>query len=137
MKSVTELFAQESGHGIPEGLADRVLAHIIATQNADARLKRLVWGSISAISFVLFATSTVYAINAYSGSSFASYFSLIFSDMGSVSLWWKELGLSLLESLPILGTMLVLGSIFLVLWSIRKFAKHTSTFITISNARTA
>ena len=100
-------------------------------------MKRLVWGSISAISFVLFATSTVYAINAYSGSSFASYFSLIFSDMGSVSLWWKELGLSLLESLPILGTMLVLGSIFLVLWSIRKFAKHTSTFITISNARTA
>ena len=134
MKTVSELFEQTQA---PEGLAERVLAKIALVETASAKQNRMIWGVISGVSAAVFIVCTVYAVRAYSGSSFASYFSLIFSDLGSISLWWKELGLSLLESLPIFGTFLLVGSIFLVLWSGRKFAKHTGTFISISHARTA
>ena len=133
MKDSATLFQSASTIEIPDGLEARVLLSIQNAQARDYAFRRTLWGSLSIASLVVLAVSSVYTVHAFAVSSFSNYFSLIFSDIGSISLWWKELGLSLVESLPVFGTLVLIGSIGLVLWSMRKFATQTAS-ITLSIA---
>jgi hypothetical protein len=121
MKDLSALFKEEAN--APLGFTDKVFASIDREAERLARRDRIVWGTISAVSITAATFSGMYALEAWAASSFNSYFSLIFSDMSSLSLWWRELGMSLLESFPIVGVILFLGSLFFVLWSIRKFMR--------------
>ncbi len=136
MNDLQTLFKETSPTRAPAGLAERVLVAVSQAEAREIKMGRQIWGVLSLVSVAALAASSTYAVHVYAGSSFASYFSLIFSDLGSVTSWWRELGLSLLESLPILGTVLFLASMFFVLWSVRKFAKESDKHVTpfITNA---
>ena len=56
-------------------------------------------------------------------SGFYEYFSLIFSDGLTNSVYWKELSLSLAESLPAISIILTLSLVFISFLSIRYFIK--------------
>src|SRR3989338_679254 len=72
------------------------------------------------------ASSAIGAIPAFQWvmSSFAEsgsleFLSLIFSDFGTVSAYWRSFGFALLESLPVLGIIALLGAVFVFLQSLR------------------
>ena len=135
MKDVSTLFQSATTIEIPEGLEERVFLSIQNAQQREYAFRRTLWGSLSLASLAVLAFSSIYTVHAFAVSSFSNYFSLIFSDMGSISLWWKDLGLSLVESLPVFGTLLLVGSIGLAVWSMRKFAKQTTiSILTVAHA---
>jgi hypothetical protein len=59
-------------------------------------------------------------------SGFYEYFSLIFSDGGSILSYWKELTLSLAESLPTMSIIFTLSLVFISLLSFRYVMKQIS-----------
>lgn len=70
-------------------------------------------------------------IIAFGNSHFGSYVSLLFSD-GAIALsYWKTLGTSLVESLPVLNIAYTLTLIGILLWSVRamiRFMEKTTRY---------
>jgi hypothetical protein len=137
MKNLTTLFNQNHGSKTPESLRERVLLAIEHAQARQARNWRIAWGTAAGLSFSTFAFSIWYAAKVASVSGFTSYLSIIFSDSASALGLWKELGLSLIESLPVVGLGILLASTLSILWSLRKFARTPAHVTTIPLAHAA
>jgi hypothetical protein len=70
----------------------------------------------------------------FSRSGFYEYFSLAFSDGGGVALsYWKEISLSLVESLPTLSIILFLTIVFILIISLRFMARNFRSSLLITN----
>lgn len=112
----------------PHGLLKSILGRILREQRQHARVRLAVW-----VSGVLGAGAGLvpamrYAGQEFSQSGFYAYVSLLFSD-GSVVVLnsWKEFGLLLAESLPLMGVTLVLATLLVLLGSIRLMARDMKT----------
>jgi len=68
--------------------------------------------------------SVKYMIQEFYQSSFHSYLSLIFSDPNIVISYWKELSISLVETLPMLGITISLITAYTLLVSVRTLVKN-------------
>lgn len=108
---------------LPEGLRNRVLIGIRKQELARARIvvAFALAGVSSSIVGGIFAFK--YMIQGFSQSGFYSYASLLFSDPDIVLTSWKELFLSLAESLPFAGITLSLITLAFLFASIRIFTK--------------
>ena len=69
--------------------------------------------------------SVRFMVQEFYQSSFGSFLSLIFSDPSTLISYWKELSMSLLETLPILGITISLIAVYSFLFSIRTLVKNT------------
>ena len=123
-KDYEELFARIDRQEVPAGLLDRIMLRI-----GDARRRKIIrtrmffFGSFSV--FSLFAI--VPAWGAFQGemarSGFLQFLSLLFSDSAVALANWREFSFSLLESLPVTGTVMVLASVFALMFFARLLAR--------------
>ena len=100
------------------------------------REKRVILLKLWSLSFVglaslgLLVPAFEMLFNDFAHSGFYEYFSLIFSDGGLMLSYWKELSLSLAESLPIMSIIYTLSLFFVCFLSfkyiIKQFAKEQS-----------
>ena len=131
-KDLYQLFEESTlGHVSDDFAAQTVEKIRNEADRISSRRKRL-WGTISTLSLVAVVFAGRYAAQSFSQSGFGSYFSLLFSDSGSIFRSLNDFGLLLLESLPIIGVSIFLGSVCALLWSARKFFGETAPLPTIS-----
>lgn len=111
---------------------------------ANPELEQSIWLKISTlearsikIKFWSYTTSLVLSVVGFipvlgillrdlKSSGFYNYFSLLFTDTSALSLYWKELSLVIVESLPALSIMMSLALLFVFFLSL----KHLSQKIT-------
>ncbi|MBP7804606.1 MAG: hypothetical protein KA052_00070 [Candidatus Pacebacteria bacterium] len=124
-KDLKQLFKNNERATPPLGLSDHIFRKIDECAQKEDRHDRYFWGVFLAFSLVAFIGSGVYAYHAFVASNFGNYLSVIFSDGGAAIGLWKELGLSLVESLPLLSVLAILGSVTILLWTVRKFTKES------------
>lgn len=129
MTTLHQLFKQTAQIEIPEHLSERVLFRIHEESAKQVRRENIAWGGIFSASLLAFIASGIHAATVFASGSFGSYFSLIFSDRGTVATLWKQFLLSLVESFPFMEIIIFIASIALVLWSIRKLTKKIPLFI--------
>ncbi len=104
----------------PRGLYAAVLARIALARQQHARIKTL-WLGISSIVFgIALVPAFQYVGQELYTSGFYAYSSLFFSDGGFVMSAWREVGLSLIESLPSVALLLVLSLAVALAWSLRR-----------------
>ncbi len=115
---------QNAKYGADHGLPASVWNTIITRENRMARVKLWVFGIIGTISLIGLVPALQALSNNMTQSGFSSYFSLIFSDGGSIASFWKEFILSLGESLPILSVIFALSLLFVCGLSLRYFVKQ-------------
>jgi hypothetical protein len=102
----------------PEGsLEKRIIDSIKERENNLMKMKTWSFGMGSLISFVLVFYSGFFLYNSFTQSGFYHYFSLIFSGDTVVLSYWKELLLSLAESVPILSISMLLITLTALVWS--------------------
>ena len=63
-------------------------------------------------------------------SGFYQFSSLIFSDTAVAITYWKELSLSLVESLPLMEMTVLLSVVFVFLWAIKLTSENASKLLT-------
>ena len=103
----------------------RIFNAIDAKRAKTIRIQKIFW-SMASGAFTLATVVTGYgAASALYNSDFGNYFSLLFSDTGSFMVIWRELSISMFESLPIIGIALFLASLYLLFWSARKYVIRT------------
>jgi len=100
----------------PKGLEGRILARINMEEKRLAKVRTWIFGGSSLASFGLSAWAIVYLVESIKQSGFWQYLSLAFSD-GTALAYSKELSLSLVESLPIVSTILFLSAVGFFIWS--------------------
>lgn len=125
MKTLREIIQNETEIQVPEGLTTRILTQIRIESNKRLHRESFVWGGIFLLSFITFCASLVHTTKIVMASNFGNYFSLIFSDSNLIISIWKQLSLSLIESLPFVEVSLVLISCMILLWSIRNFVRKS------------
>ncbi len=137
MKTLHDLFQNNSTTEAPSHLLEQVLFRVREEKNKTARREQIAWGGVLLASFAAFVASGIYATKVIASSNFGQYASLIFSDSSAAVTLWKQLILSLAESLPFIELIIFLSSIAIVMWSIRNFSKKSSLFIKHTNAQIA
>lgn len=109
-----------------KGLESKILLRIAAEEKKAAKISAVYsWGSAVA-SLGLSVWAGIYLAKSFKESGFWEYFSLLISENAAIAGYWKELTFSLAESLPILGTMAMLSSLALLIWSLSKAFKNRS-----------
>lgn len=74
-----------------------------------------------------------YLINSFYESGFYEYFSLLFSGDSTVLAYWKELAYSLVETMPVLGTIVFLIAVSVLIWSGANTATNLRRFALVTN----
>jgi len=115
----------------PPGLRNRILAKIVAEEKRLAQTKTWVFGSTALTSFGLSLWAVVYLIKSVQTSGFGQYFSLIFSENGTILTYWRELSLSLAESLPITSLIIFLTAVGFFIWSFANIMKKDTGIFNI------
>ncbi|MFZ2522223.1 MAG: hypothetical protein WAX44_04560 [Minisyncoccia bacterium] len=110
---------------LPKELREKILFSINKEEIRRAKTYFLVSVTTGLASIFGLIFSVRYMIQEFYQSSFYSYLSLIFSDPSIAVSYWKELSMSLLETLPILGITISLIAVYVLLVSIRTLAKNT------------
>jgi hypothetical protein len=109
----------------PESDLEQVVwSTIIARDKRTTRFKLWTYGFVGLASFagLIPAFKILFTDLAHSG--FYEYFSLIFSDTGSILSYWKELIFSLTESLPVVSIIFTLSLLFICFLSLRYLMKQ-------------
>jgi hypothetical protein len=113
--------------GLPKGLRGRILVSIKHEEIRRARIYVLVALSTTIFSLLGVVFAFKYMIQGFYQTSFYSYFSLLFSDPDIALSYWKELSLSLVEALPLLGITLSLVAVAILLTSLRVFVRKVKS----------
>lgn len=111
----------------PSGLFAVILERIEWERRRLARIRIAVFGFATTVSaFALFPVMQ-YAATEFTRSGFSDYSGLFFSDSGVVLVYWKEFALSLVESLPLFGLVLIGVTTLVLLGSLRLIAADLRT----------
>ena len=118
-----KIFKKTSYEPEPE-LAQMVWSAIIARDEKATNLKLWAFAfmGLTSLSGLVFTFKTLFTDMARSG--FYEYFSLLFSDTGSILSYWKEFTFSLAESLPIISILCVLSLLLVSFLSLKYLMKQ-------------
>ncbi|MFA5022753.1 MAG: hypothetical protein WC385_02615 [Candidatus Paceibacterota bacterium] len=133
-QNIRKLFEATQAVGLSADLDERVYARLEQEQKKLAKRHLLIFGLADAFSAVGLVVSVFYLVNLSAGSGFYNYLSLFWSDGGSIALYWHELALSLVESLPMLGVIIFLGVALILLLSLAKTLSNLKAFYYQTNS---
>ena len=106
-----------------KGLLERIVRAMHQRQEQSRLWRVRIFAGSAALSVVALVPVISNLVTALKASNFGTYVSLLFSDGGMFLAFWKEIGASLIESLPVIavaGTLALLG---VLLWSIRSMVR--------------
>jgi hypothetical protein len=111
----------EKAKSQPDTHLSDAIWHIICTKQARmSRNKSIIYGTIGVLSLVTFIKTAIDLADQFRRSGFYQYLSLAFSDGRLVLSYWRELALSLADSLPLTSLALALLLLLILFVSLRK-----------------
>lgn len=108
----------------PSRLSAAIRARIAEAARRSARTKTLWLGIASLVFGILLVPAVQYAGQELYASGFYEYASLFFSDSSSVLSAWRELSLSMIESLPSFALLLLLALAGGLVWLVRRMVMN-------------
>lgn len=107
---------------VPHRLAENIILKIDAKARQHAKIKTLGLSTVSALSVIASIPIISQIITSFTQSGFYNYLSIIFSDFDVAIVYWKEILISLAESLPVIGILALLIVLTVFTWSVLKTA---------------
>lgn len=104
----------------PQHLLPAIVARIQELRQRRARLYTFMLGLASLLTGAALLPAWNYASQELYTSGFFDYWSLLFSDHSVVLSAWREFALLLIESLPSIAVLLLLGLGALFIWSLSR-----------------
>ena len=108
----------------PEQIREKVHARVVALERRARSVRFFGMTALTVASLSALLASCIYAWQSAVSSGFGQYLSLVFSDTTALS-FSRDLGLSLLESLPALGIAFVLAFALASVWSVSRLAQSS------------
>jgi hypothetical protein len=122
-EKLQKIFKSATYEPEPE-LAQTVWSSVIAQDKKMSWLKLWAFGLMGFISLAGLVPTFKILFTDLARSGFYEYFSLIFSDTGSIVSYWKEFTFSLAESLPVASIASTLLLLFVFFLSLKYLTKQ-------------
>lgn len=120
-----KLFAYIESSEPPENLFGKIMQRINQERRLSVLKRKLAIVSFAATcSLAAFVPVFKMAQAEFSQSGFFQFFSLIFSDFGTIITQWQSFVFTLLESLPLVSITALLAVIFVFLLSLKILARN-------------
>ncbi len=116
---------QKIKYHAPDTLQNDILRAISAKEKKSLRIKFWSYSFLGALSLVGLVPAFKALVIQFAQSGFGQYLSLAFSGGGILAGGGKEVALSLVESLPTFGVVLVLTLLFVLMWALSSAVKST------------
>ncbi len=134
-QNIKKLFNLTSRTNSPAGLADLVSVRLGQEQKKRARRNLLIFGAVDIFSIAGLVLAGLSLVNLLASSGFYNYLSLLWSDSGTLALYWQELLMSLVESLPFLGLTIFFAVILVMMISLAKTLTSFKLFYSPSGVK--
>ncbi len=121
-KSFKALFSELPPKEVPPQLMETVLFCLASAKRRALKRRVFIFGGLAGLSLVAAVPAFQYFGSEIARTDFFDYFSLIASDGATALVLWKQLTLSLIESLPIYGMTAILSVAFVSLLSLKMMA---------------
>ena len=102
---------------VPADLANSIMFKIDIKARQYAKVKTLGLSTVSALSIIASVPIISQIITSFTQSGFYNYLSIIFSDGDVAIVYWKEILLTLAESLPVFAIISLLIVLAIFTWS--------------------
>jgi hypothetical protein len=122
-KELKKVFHEAKYEEIPD-LAENIWLNVVMHNKRIARVKSWAFSLLGLISFIGLIPAWKVLASDLTQSGVFEYLSLVFSNGNSILPYWKELGLSIVESLPMMSIVLSLSLIFILFFSLRYATKQ-------------
>jgi hypothetical protein len=122
-KNIEKLFVYLETFEPSIDLYEKIVKKIDLRRKITSRRRFFVFSILFALSLFAIIPSVKMLINDFSSSGFLQFLSLLFTDSTTILNYWKSFALILLESLPIMSTVIFFGAVFVMLESIRFLSK--------------
>jgi hypothetical protein len=109
----------------PYGLSRRIMLHVDEANRSALRVRFFTFVIVALGSSVVFVDMAINLFSNLGQTGFYQYSSLLLSDGATIGLYWKQLGLSLIESLPLLNIAMLLVVLGVFIWSGTKAISNT------------
>lgn len=119
MKKLEYLFKEYKEAGVPEKLKESIILRVEKFERRIAILKASVSGVCSLAFFGALYSSIGMTISEMSTSGLYHYANLLITDFSDIGAFWRELLLSLVQSLPVFAVTITLLSLLAFIMSIR------------------
>jgi len=126
-KDYKALFTQSENVELPQGLLGSVLVRVRLEQKKSARRELVFVGSTAVGSIIAIVPAFSYFVTSFFQSSFYQYLSLAWSEGSGALAFWKEISMSLAESLPIFSITVFLFILVVLLWSVARTTRNIKT----------
>jgi len=113
----------------PKILRSNIISGIIREDHHRAKMYLFFFTTALSLSLAGVILSLKYLAESFYQLGFYEYISLIFSGDGTVYSYWKELFLSLIDSMPIIGMIAFLMALGVLVWSGANAFTNTRRFI--------
>jgi len=118
-KAFNEIFEIKS----LKDLENKVFLRISRENKRMILRKRVFLLALLAVSFVTTIEASIYTFSQFKQSGFYTYLSVIFLNLSDFSAYWKDLGMVLMESLPVYSLILLLSALFVFVFALMGFYK--------------
>jgi len=92
-------------------LSSKILLRINQEEIKRFKLRIFITRAVGSLSFVAFFPILINLISQLQNSGFWNYLSLLFTDTGTVALYWKQFSMSLIEATPMFPLTMILLSL--------------------------
>lgn len=117
---------------LPKDLVNNIILKVDEKDRQKSKIKALGLSLVSITSFLISIPIISQIITSFTQSGFYNYLSLIISDYDVVIVYWKEITISLVESLPIIGIVSLLTVALVFAWStIKATSEVRNAIITV------
>jgi hypothetical protein len=124
-----KLFSHLTDPELSGGLFGKIIQRIQNERRLRSIKRRIAFFSVGTVfSIVAFIFTLQMARAGFAESGFFQFFSLLFSDFSSVVLYWRNFGLTLLETLPVVSLTVFLGSVLLLMELLKLLANNIKLF---------
>jgi hypothetical protein len=124
MQNKLSKILKEAKYKPEPGLAFSILNTIASKEKRTTQIRLWSFAFISFASLVGLVPAFQILLSDLAHSGFYEYFSLIFSDGGTILSYWKELALSLAETLPTTSIIFTLSLAFIFFMSLKYVIKQ-------------
>jgi hypothetical protein len=116
----------------PEDLLEKIMIRV-KKEREIIKLKRRLLASFvfGCFSAVVFFPALKFAFSELSQSGFVQFFSLLFSDFKTISIYWQDFIVSLLEIFPATSFLILLSASVALLGAFRFLTKDIKSFLQI------
>lgn len=121
-RKLKELF-QKATYSPESNLSEDIFIAISIKEKRNSNIKLLVYSILGIFSFSGFFVILKQLISDFYNSGLYDYLSLLFNNSKAFS-YWKEISLSIVESLPMTNLILSLSFVFIFILSLRCMARN-------------